>query len=116
MKRRRLTMRALSELTEVPYGTLEGWLRGRHPIPAHALGRIAEALDVSTDWLIFERPATFDQDSLAKAISLLDGVREAAVKVEFQMSALALARQLADIYNENYRKLHAAEKGAPERD
>ena len=108
MKRRRLTMRGLSELTDIPYGTLEGWLRGRHPVPAHALGRVADALDVSADWLIFERPATFDKHSLAVAISILDEVRKAAKKVGAEMSALALAQQLADFYTDNYKETHEA--------
>ena len=75
-------------------------------MPASALGRIADALDVSADWLIFERPATFDKHSLAVAISILDEVRKSALKVGAEMSALALAQQLADLYTDNYKETH----------
>src|SRR3546814_6185854 len=52
MATHRVTMKGLSKEAGIPYGTLQGYLLERHPMPAEALGKIAEILDVSADWLI----------------------------------------------------------------
>jgi len=102
MARRRMSMRALSQQTGIPYGTLQGYLLDRHPMPARALAQIAEVLDVSADWLLFERPPKFDRACLAGAIEALDGTRSAALKVGQELSSLTMAQLLADLYASAY--------------
>lgn len=114
MARRRLNMRGLSDLTKIPYRTLQGYLLGRYPTPADALARIAEALGVSADWLIFARPATLDRHCLAIAISLLDETRNAAKKTGHDLSLLSLSQMLSDFYEGEYLRLYGSGEGNAE--
>ena len=111
MAAQRFTIRKLSSTTGLPYRTLQGWLLGTHAFPAAALGRIAEALGVSTDWLIFGSPAALGRHCLAIAIAKLDEMKSAANRAGHEMSLLSQAQLFADFYKEEYLSIY--EGGAP---
>lgn len=62
MALRRLSLRDLSDATGLPYRTLQNYLLETRPMPARALALIAEALNVSADWLLLGREPLLDKD------------------------------------------------------
>lgn len=99
MKQQRFTLRALSQGTGIPYRTFQSYMLAAHTIPAPALGRIAEALDVSADWLILERPPNIDKEVVALSIRLFSGQVQPVLE-KFSLSAGA--EIFVKIYERNY--------------
>ena len=91
MARRRVSLRQLSEATELPYRTVQNYLRETSPIPARALARIAKALDVSADWLLFGREPNIDRE----ALKVLLGSFDRLIKPQITASGLDAA---ADVF------------------
>src|SRR3546814_3512616 len=79
----------LSKEAGIPYGTLQGYLLERHPMPAEALGKIAEILDVSADWLISGKPARLDTHCAGMALLRLEEMRSGAQRVGHEIAVLS---------------------------
>jgi hypothetical protein len=101
-------MRRLSTVTGTPYRTLQNYLGGTHPMPAPTLARIADALEVSADWLLFARPATFDRDCLKRALDMLDAQRNALQRFDSGASLGALAIIFDGVYSDLYSDRHGS--------
>lgn len=84
------TLRRMATEIGMPYRTLQDRLSGRQTIPVEALDKIATALRVSADWLLFGRRAAFDPVILSEALDTLDG--------QGLMSLRQRAKWLADMY------------------
>lgn len=74
-ERRGLSIRRLAATAGLPYKTVQNYLSGRHRIPAGALARLAAALDVSADWLVFGQAATFNKEALVDALEIVADLR-----------------------------------------
>ncbi len=75
MARRQVGLRDLSDATDIPYRTLQNYLLGTTSgIPVVALAKIAEALDVSADWLILGREPNLDKETLVVVLEYFDDV------------------------------------------
>lgn len=84
------TIRRLADETAMPYRTLQDRLTGQQAIPVEALGKIASALHVSADWLLFGREATLDLVILGEALDALDD--------QGRMSLRQRAKWLGEMY------------------
>ncbi|GAB4366867.1 MAG: hypothetical protein Kow00114_25110 [Kiloniellaceae bacterium] len=111
MAGQRVTMKGLSKEAGIPYGTLQGYLLERHPMPAEALGKIAEILDVSADWLISGKPARLNTHCAGMALLQLEEMRSSAGKVGHEIAIISAGQLFADFYAQEYRRTHNA--GAP---
>src|SRR3546814_12944276 len=72
MATHRVTMKGLSKEAGIPYGTLQGYLLERHPLPAEPLGKIAAILDVLADRLPSGQPARRETPCTGPALILID--------------------------------------------
>lgn len=99
MALRRVGLRWLSDATAIPYRTLQDYLLERHNIPALALGRIAEALDVSADWLLLGREPMIDKDIIKHVLEDFDEFIRPAIK---QSGVDAGAEVFIKLYERNY--------------
>ena len=52
MQRKGLNNHDLSAMTNIPYNTIRGYITSAHHIPIEPLIKIADALDVSVDFLL----------------------------------------------------------------
>src|SRR3546814_16724983 len=92
----------LSKEAGIPYGTLQGYLLERHPMPAEALGKIAEILDVSADWLISGKPARLDTHCAGMALLRLEEMRTGAQSVGHEIDDHSDGQLFADFYTHEY--------------
>lgn len=68
-------LRELSDATGIPSRTLQNYLLGiTTGIPVLAVAKIAEALDVSADWLILGREPNLDKETLMFVLEYFDDV------------------------------------------
>src|SRR3546814_3511917 len=95
-------MKGLSKEAGIPYGTLQGYLLERHPMPAEALGKIAEILDVSGDWLISGKPARLDTHCAGMALLRLEEMRSGAQRVGNEVAVLSAGQLFDDFYIQEY--------------
>jgi transcriptional regulator with XRE-family HTH domain len=90
-----LSIKSLAELANVPFGTLTKYLSGHHAMPARVLPGIAQALDVSADWLLTGEPARLHPKVLKRAMGHLMVMSGAP-------SAEEMARRFYHIYCQDY--------------
>lgn len=74
MARRRVKLRELSKATGIPYRSLQNYCLGTSAVPAPALARIAEALDVSADWLLLGTEPKLDKETIEVVLEFFDSV------------------------------------------
>lgn len=103
MALRKVKLRGLSELTGIPYHTLQSYLLARHTIPAPAVGKIAVALGSSADWLILGEPPRLDRIVLYAAISTTELV-EKHLKTSF--TAEQRAEHVESYFNAEYARVY----------
>lgn len=95
MALRRMTARALSKATDIPYRSLQNYIRGEHAMPSHALGKVSDTLDVSADWLLSGRAANFDAEVLIDSLTVFEDVRALS---GFKMTVEEAARLFIKYY------------------
>ncbi|MGH9856710.1 MAG: helix-turn-helix domain-containing protein [Acidobacteriota bacterium] len=106
MATRALTMRELSERAGVPYGSLQNYLLEKNNVPAPTIGKIAEALGVSTDWLILGKPSAFDRVLFVELLPLISSLlQEAKGKLSEE--------EIAQIFLDEYTRRHLRNYSEP---
>jgi transcriptional regulator with XRE-family HTH domain len=113
-----MTMRSLADTADLPYRTLQDYLRGTHSIPAVAIAKIASALEVSADWILRERGAQFDVKITANCLSIIEDVRQLSTHQQPWESCAVLFtkfynREYADTYGPRPGELVANDSDAP---
>ena len=94
---RGMSIAALSEATDTPYTTLQRYLASKRSMPVGTLQEIAVVLEVSTDWLLFGKPAPMDLEKLAKALEAHDDLRQVSGE---KLSRIDYAKVFAKAYED----------------
>lgn len=106
MARRRVSLRGLSDATGLPYRTLQNYLLETRPMPARAVALIAEALDVSADWLLMGREPLLDKDIVKWVLEDFDDF----VRPEMERSNIDGA---AEIFLKLYERMYILDYSMP---
>ncbi len=104
MARRRMGLRELSDATGIPSRTLQNYLLGiTSGIPVLAVAKIAEALDVSADWLILGREPNLDRETLLIVLKyFVDVIRAEISSEDLEAAADAFLKFYEHIYIHHY--------------
>src|SRR3546814_8277318 len=74
-------------------------------MPAEALGKIAEILDVSADWLISGKPARLDPHCAGMALLRLEEMRSGAQRVGHEIAVLTAGQLFVASYTPEYMEV-----------
>ena len=98
---RDVSIRDLASTIGLPYRTLQNYLLGTNQMPAKIVGKVAEALNVSSDFFLLGRVDLFDMRLLSDTLHLVeDWRRHGGDKVSLDDAAALFA---AD-YNRDYQR------------
>lgn len=82
VKERRLTLKALSKLSGVPSTTLHEWQNGRSPRDPVQAKKVADALEISLNQLLFDEPDSNERISIQSVLKedVFSGTFEISIK------------------------------------
>ena len=75
MALRQITARALSDKADIPYRSLQNYIRGENAMPCHALMKVSDALGISADWFLSGHAAKFDDEVLVDSLNIFEDIR-----------------------------------------
>lgn len=107
---REMTMADLSRATSIPYRSLQNYLSGVNAIPATVAAKVADALEVSADWILLGEAQRFDLEIVAQCLSLAEDVRVlSGHKVSFAEVASMFDGFYEKFYRDRYGRTQASE-------
>lgn len=74
------SLSSICKKSNLAKGTVAGWMEGVAPRNLQDLVRLADALNVSLDYLIANRKEEIDLDNLLKKVELHTGLYEISIK------------------------------------
>ena len=109
---KKLTIRSLSEMTGLPYRSLQDSLAGKYGLKSDALKAISEALGVSADFLLFGVAARLDLDFVKEAFLTLEELKSLSGN---KLGEEELSRIFNSVYHDEYTRRFRMILSGPQR-